>query len=154
MQLIKGTRGGALRTHPQSPGECEQGAAVIDKVSISSASEKGAKKTNNNNNNPPTTSGKAVEEPRKRRRRRRRECSQVAPAPARRRPRCSNSPSTPTGRLIKYLTDLLLRLFNLFIMASSQGGFKETLQPLNYNRSDSIYIPMAMGRKSSKAHIA
>lgn len=55
------------------------------------------------------------------------------------------APPDTTRRLIKYLTDLLLRLFNLFIMASSQGGFKETLPPLNYNRSDSIYIPTAMG---------
>lgn len=54
-------------------------------------------------------------------------------------------PPNTTRHLIKYLTDLLLRLFNLFIMASSQGGFKETLPPLNYNRSDSIYIPTAMG---------
>lgn len=38
-------------------------------------------------------------------------------------------------------------------MASSQGGFKETLQPLNYNRSHSIYIPVAMGgKKSNKVH--
>lgn len=60
-------------------------------------------------------------------------------------PSLLKQPPNTTRRLIKYLTDLLLRLFNLFIMASSQGGFKETLQPLNYNLSDSIYIPLAMG---------